>query len=331
MHKVGIIGFGFIGKMHLATLRKTGMAEVVAVSDKNPDNLAERAGSQGNIALDGDIGLAGVEKYSDGEDLLKNPDVEVVVIALPTFLHKEYALKAIEAGKHVICEKPMVRTSEEGREVLAALKGYDKNFMVAQCIRFWPSYAKAHEIVQAKTYGEVLSAHLVRNSPKPTWSWQGWLLDNPRGGGGILDLHIHDVDFVNHCFGRPASVEAKGIQYQNEGIGDVMAVYFYDDGKVVSINGGWNYHPSFPFRMSFRMLLEGASIEYNSLVDNLLHVHTADNEHLTPELEEGDGYLLEHKHFLECIDKGVKPVVTPESALEAVELVEREVEVITIH
>ena len=327
MHKVGIIGCGFIGKMHLSTLRKTGVAEVIAVADKNPDNLKDDAASGGNIALEGDMSLDGVEKYSDGEELLANPDVETVLIALPTFLHKDYVLKAIAANKHIICEKPMVRTSEEGREVLAALEGYEKNFMTAQCIRFWPSYAKAYEVIKSGEYGKVLSAHFVRNSPKPTWSWQNWLLDNPRGGGGILDLHIHDIDFVNYCFGKPETIEAKGIEYEGEGIGDVMAVYFYKDRKVVTLNGGWNYHPTFPFRMAFRVLLENASLEFNSLVDDKLHVHTASGEEVIPELTEGDGYLLEHKYFFECIDKGVKPtIVTPESSLEAVELVEAEVE-----
>ncbi len=330
MHKVGIIGLGFIGKMHLATLRKTGMVEVIAVADKSSANLAEGAATGGNIALDGDISLDGVKKYEDGDELLRNPDVDTVLIALPTFMHKLFIMKAIEANKNIICEKPMVRSTEEGIEVLKALEGYDKSFMTAQCIRFWPSYAKAHEIMQAGTYGKVLSAHFVRNSPKPTWSWEGWLLDNPRGGGGILDLHIHDVDYVNHCFGKPTTIEAKGIRYEKEGIGDVMAVYFYDDGKVVSINGGWNYHPTFPFRMAFRILLEGASIEFNSQVDDKLHVHTAEGEEVIPELVDGDGYLLEHKYFFDCLDKGIKPtIVTPQSAVDAIELVEREVDAIS--
>ena len=211
MHKVGIIGLGFIGKMHLGSLRRTGMAAVVAVADKNPANLGKGAVQEGNSALGGDLSLDGVKTYSGGDELLADPDVEIVLIGLPTNLHKEYSLKAIKAGKHVMCEKPFVRHAKEGKEILEALKGYDKNFMVLQCIRFWPAYAKAYELIESGEYGKVLSAHFVRNSPKPTWSWDNWLLDNPRGGGALVDLHIHDVDFVNYCFGKPAKLEAAGL------------------------------------------------------------------------------------------------------------------------
>ena len=130
MHKVGIIGLGFIGKMHLGSLRRTGMAEIVAVADKNPANLGKGAVQGGNIALEGDLSLDGVKTYSDGDELLADPDVEIALVALPTSLHKEYVLKAIRAGKHVMCEKPFVRRSEEGKEILAAMKGCDKNLMV---------------------------------------------------------------------------------------------------------------------------------------------------------------------------------------------------------
>ncbi len=325
MHKVGIIGLGFIGKMHLGSLRRTGMAEIVAVADKNPANLGQGSVQEGNIALSGDLSLDGVKTYSDGDELLADPEVEIALVALPTNLHKEYALKAIKAGKHVMCEKPFVRQSDEGREILKALEGYDKNFMVLQCIRFWPAYAKAYELIKSGEYGKVLSAHFVRNSPKPTWSWDNWLLDNPRGGGALVDLHVHDVDFVNYCFGKPAKIEAAGVKIGNEGVGDIMALYTYKDGPVVTLHGAWNYMPKFPFRMAFSMVLEKASFEFNSLVDMDLHVYPSDGTALTPKIDSADGYLLEEKYFLECVDKGEKPsIVTPESALDAVLLVEQE-------
>jgi len=325
MHKVGIIGLGFIGKMHLGSLRRTGMAEIVAVADKNPANLGKGAVLGGNIALEGDLSLDGVKTYSDGDELLADPDVEIALVALPTSLHKEYVLKAIRAGKHVMCEKPFVRRSEEGKEILAAMKGCDKNLMVLQCIRFWPAYAKAYEYVKSGEYGKVLAAHFVRNSPKPTWSWDNWLLDNPRGGGALVDLHIHDVDFVNYCFGKPDKIEAAGVNLPGEGVGDILALYTYQGGPVVTLHGAWNYMPKFPFRMAFNMSLENASFEFNSMVDMNLHVYPKEGGELVPELESADGYLLEEKYFLECIDKGVKPsIVTPEAALESVVLAEQE-------
>ena len=328
MHKVGIIGLGFIGKMHLGSLRKTGMAEIVAVADKEPANLGQGAAKAGNIALDGDLSLEGVKTYADGDDLLADPDVEVVLIAMPTHLHKEYVLKAIEAGKHIMCEKPFVRHTEEGEEILRALEGYEKNFMVLQCIRFWPAYAKAYELIKSGEYGKVVSAHFVRNSPKPTWSWGNWLLANACGGGALVDLHIHDVDFVNYCFGKPAKIQAAGVPKGEEGVGDIMAIYTYEDGPMVTLHGAWNFMPKFPFRMGFRMGLEEASFEFNSLLDMNLHVYPSDGSVVVPEIDSADGYFLEEKYFFECIDKGEKPsLVTPESALDAIRLVEQELAV----
>jgi predicted dehydrogenase len=279
----------------------------------------------GNIAMAGDVSLAGVARYANGDELLADRNVDAVIVGLPTYLHKEYVLKAIQARKHILCEKPMALTAEEGRAILAALQGYDKTFMVAHCIRFWPAYEKAAALVREGTYGKVLSAHFERNSPKPRWAWEGWLLDERRSGGAILDLHIHDVDYVNDLFGAPAGIQAVGVREGDEGIGQVTALYSYSDGKRVTLDGGWSYPASFPFRMAFRIALEGATLEFNSLIDMNLHVHTASGEHLTPQLSEGDGYLHEQRYFFECVEKRRQPTaVTTESALQSLRLVEEE-------
>lgn len=324
MIKIGLIGQGFIGKMHLATLRKSQLTMVTAVADRDPANLAGKAVG-GNIAVEGDISLDGVAKYDDGDALLRDPNVEAVLIALPTYLHKEYILKAAAAGKHILCEKPLTLTTEEGREVLDALKGYDRVFMSAQCIRFWPVYVEARNIIQSGAYGRLLSAQFTRQSGKPTWSWQGWLLDEARGGGAALDLHIHDVDFVNYLLGKPDRIEAAACDLPGEGLAQINALYTYASGPAVAIDGGWHHPAGFPFRMAFRMELEQAALEFNSQIDGNLHVYTADGGHLTPELLPGDGYSREHKYFLRCVMEG-KPATeaSPESAVASVALVEQE-------
>ena len=324
MVNVGIIGQGFIGKMHLAVLRKSELAKVVAVADQNPANLKNEAAA-GNIAIEGDISLEGVATYAEGDDLLKDPNVEAVLITLPTFLHKAYILKAIAAGKHVLCEKPLVLNTAEGQEILDAIKGTDRIFMSAQCIRFWPVYVKAIEIIRSGSYGKLMAAHLTRQSGKPSWSFGGWLLDEAKSGGAILDLHVHDVDFVNYLLGTPDKVEANGIDLPGEGISQINALYTYKNGPVVSIDGGWLHGAKFPFRMGFRMELEKAALEFNSMIDGDLHVYTEDGEHLTPELLPGDGYSREHDYFLNCVAEG-KPAAeaTAESAITSIALVEQE-------
>ncbi|HIJ65261.1 MAG TPA: Gfo/Idh/MocA family oxidoreductase [Candidatus Hydrogenedentes bacterium] len=322
MVKVGIIGFGFIGRMHLATLRAGGLAEVVAVADGDASRLARSGAGDGNIAIEGDTSLVDVETFEDPNKLLDSENVEAVILGVPTYLHKSYILKSIEAGKHILCEKPMVLDANEGCEVIAALEGYDRVFMVAHCIRFWPAYVKAYELVREQIYGHVLSAHFVRNSPKPLWAWDNWLLDEQRSGGAILDLHIHDVDYVNYLLGKPTEIAAAGIREGKEGIGQIVALYTYADGPVVSLDGGWAHQPTFPFRMTFRISLEEATLESDGAA---LHVHTASGEHLVPELLPGDGYSREQEYFFACIRDGKTPaIVTVQSSLEAIALVEEE-------
>lgn len=324
MINIGIIGQGFIGKMHLAVLRKSELATVVAVADRNPDNLKDEAAA-GNIAIEGDISLEGVAKYEEGDDLLKDDKVEAVLITLPTFLHKEYILKAIAAGKHVLCEKPLVLNTAEGKEVLEALKGTDRVFMAAQCIRFWPEYVKAREIVQSQEYGKLLAAHFTRQSGKPDWSFGGWLLDETKSGGATLDLHVHDTDFVNYLLGAPDNISANGVDIPGEGISQINVLYTYNNGPAVSIDGGWLHGAKFPFRMGFRMEMEKASIEFNTMVEGGLKIFTEDGEQLTPEVLPGDGYSREHDYFLNCVKEG-KPAdeASAESAIASIALVEKE-------
>ena len=328
MLKIGIIGLGFIGRMHLATFRRAGLGKVVAVADLVPENMSGYAGGSGNIAVDAEFAsLDGVDRYPDGDTLLAQSNADVVLIALPTYLHKEYAIKALEAGKHVICEKPMAVNVAEGEAMVAAAEKTDRLFFVAHCIRFWPAYVKAYELIREGIYGNVRRAHLSRVSPKPSWSWEGWLLDEARSGGCLLDLHIHDADYIHDVFGPPASITARGIRTGPDGVGDVMVSYEYGDGPLVTAEGSWEHHATFPFRMAFRVTLDTASLEFDSGIDMNLRIHTADGETITPEISPEDGYTQEHTYFFECIESGREPTrVTPTSSLESLALIQRELE-----
>ncbi len=329
MTNFGIIGRGFIGNMHLAALAKNPRVNIAAVADEDETRLKGEGGTAGNIAIEGDLNLDGVALYTSADDLINDPNVEAVLIALPTFLHKEHILKAVKAGKHILCEKPMTPSVAEGEEIVDIIRDYDGVFMVGHCIRLWPAYAKAAEIVREGTYGKVRYAQFTRESAKPTWSAKNWILDQTLSGGSLLDLHIHDVDFVNYVFGKPASMHAAGVKDENEGIGQVVATYMYDDGKVVSIEGGWIHPSTYPFRMAFNILCENATLEFNSTHGMELNVYPVEGEPLKPELPPEDGYIAEHNYFLDCIEQGKKPeIITAESSLEAIALVEEELRII---
>ena len=141
--KVGIIGLGFMGTTHFDIYRSSGKAGVVAVADTNAvklrgdiSSVVGNIGGGNNKSLD----LDGVSVYADGMELINDPAVELVDICLPVFLHKKFALAAINAGKHVLCEKPLAMNSADTAEIVAAAKNYNKCFMTGMCVRFWPEY-----------------------------------------------------------------------------------------------------------------------------------------------------------------------------------------------
>jgi predicted dehydrogenase len=324
MIRLGISGLGFIGRMHLATARAQEGVEVVAVADLVEANLEGKAAG-GNIAVSGNINLEGVTKYRDAAELYADPGVDAVILGLPTYLHAEHAIKAVQAGKHVLCEKPMTLNSAEGRVLVDTLAQFDRTFMVGHCIQFWPACAEARDIAKSGKYGAVRHGHFTRKSSKPVWSWQGWLLDEKRGGGAALDLHIHDTDFVCGLLGKPDSIHASGVREEGEGVSYIASTFRYASGCSVLVEGGWAFHPGYQFHMAFTLLLERATLLFDSRQGMDLKVYTEAGETLTPEISPLDGYACEQAYFYDCIRRGVQPeLATAAQSLASIEVVEQE-------
>lgn len=206
---VGIVGLGFMGRHHSSIYADNPKARVVAVSDIDEKKLAGDWGDPvGNVsqASGSRADLTGISTYADFDDMLADEHVDMVDITLPTFLHAEFAGRALDAGKHVLLEKPIALTLDQADMIIRAARSSGRKFMVAHCIRFWPEYNVVREIVAQQKYGRVLSAVLRRLSATPVWGWQNWLLDRSRSGGVCVDMHIHDIDYLNCLFGLPVAV-----------------------------------------------------------------------------------------------------------------------------
>lgn len=328
MLRIGIIGLGFMGKMHYETYQALAKsAKVVAIADVDAKKLAgDWSGIGGNIATSGaKVDLAGVKMYANADDLIKDPNVDVVDITLPTYLHCEFAVKALKAGKHTICEKPMATSSEEAGRMVDAAREAGKLLLIGQCIRFWPAYAKAREIVLGGKYGAVKTAKFRRLSTKPTWSWNNWILDAKKSGLAALDLHIHDADFVSHLFGTPTAVTSAGGGIHAGGFDHIVTSYAYPDGKLVVAEGAWEYAPGYPFSMTFAIHMEKASLDLAA--DGKLTLYPVSGTAEEVKVDAESGYWHEMVHYMDCIAKNAKSdVLTPESARDSVRLVEAEIE-----
>jgi len=274
------------------------------------------------------VDLTGIATYARAADLLGDPDVNLVDICLPTYLHAKATVEALKSGKHVMCEKPMALNSRECAQVKRAAKSARGKVMFGHCIRFWPEYAVAKKILDSKRYGAPLSVTFRRVSPTPTWSWKNWLMDAKRSGSAALDLHIHDTDYILWLFGMPQKVVSQGTGNVSTGIDHIVTHYYYARKNLqVTAEGGWMMPSGVPFEMGFTMVCEEGTLEFRSGSGKGLQVFVPGGRILSPKVPVGDGYSRELDYLLTCIERK-RPVatVTPTSSALSVRVVEREME-----
>lgn len=249
MLKVGLIGCGFMGTMHANCYKNIPGVTLAAVADIRPEKAAE-------IATGTDAVI-----YADGKDLIANAQVDVIDICLPTYLHAEYALLAMDKVGYLFVEKPVTLTVNEADALLKKSEETGCQVQVGQVIRFWDEYVALREMVQENRYGKVVNANFRRISPSPDWGWNNWLHDVALSGGAAQDLHIHDVDYVLSLFGQPKALYSvkNNLGEANSYVNTLMQ---YDD-FVVGVEGTWDLPSSHPFQATFRVVFENAVVENN--------------------------------------------------------------------
>ena len=324
---VGLVGLGFMGVTHVRSYFQIPTARIAAVCDsvRQPVN-GVLAGVSGNITGSDSVKLPdGTKVYTRLEDLLADPEVELVDLCVPTPLHHPFALSALKSGKHVLCEKPLARTSALAREIVAAAKTAKGFFMPGMCLRFWPEWAWVKKAIESNTYGKVIGARFRRVSEPPAWS-KATYLKGDDSGGALLDLHIHDTDFVQFCFGRPQSVFSTGVTRLSGAIDHVVTTYLVACGAAVYAEGTWLMTPGHGFNMTYTVVFEKATADYDlTRGADALKLFEEGQPPRVIKLNEPDGYVGELRYMIEAIQTGRPPsVVTGPDALSAVEICEAE-------
>lgn len=299
-----------MGRMHTTVYGLLPDAQIVAVVDKDAQR-AEEASKK-----------TGAPDFASLSEALAAVPSDVVDVCLPTYLHSEAAIKAMEAGRHVFCEKPMALTVEDADAMITASERNGVRLMIGHCIRFWPEYTVVEDLVRTGRFGKLLSLNLTRYGEFPHWSSDNWLADESKAGGGALDMHIHDTDWALHLLGEPAERISWGTQ-DSRGVSHIFSTFHYEDGTIVHLEGGWNLPPKTPFRMAFRAIFErGAAI----MDGGPLVLYPATGEPKTPAFEamsaEGGGnisdlggYFHELDYFIRALETGGDlKRCTPESA-----------------
>ncbi|MCC7409554.1 MAG: Gfo/Idh/MocA family oxidoreductase [Phycisphaeraceae bacterium] len=317
MPNIGVIGLGMMGRMHIESYASIPGANLVAIADADPQRAkGDLSSTWGNLPAGGGslLDMSRVKGFTNYRDLLALPEVDVVDICLPTPCHHEAALAALAAGKHVVCEKPLARTLDQARQIAAAAKKAKGFFMPAMCIRFWPAYVWLKHAVVTAPYGKVLAASFQRLGSYPP----GWFRDGKQSGGALLDLHIHDVDFVYYLFGSPQAVTSQGYAAATGQVDHVLTHYHYKNVPLVVAEGGWAFHTPHPFRMTWHVNFEHATVEMTR--DGKVTLYR-DNRAETVNIPDGMGYPAELAYFLQCVQAGVRPTtVTADDAVESLRI-----------
>lgn len=320
---VGIVGLGYMGRTHLAAYQAAQRAgfrnRVRALCDADLARVGRRA-PRGNLERRGADPLAdlrGVGLHSDAADLFADDSIELVSICTPTDTHVPLALAALAAGKHVLLEKPVALRARDVARIAATAKRARRTCMPAMCMRFWPGWTWLKEAIDSRRLGRVESAVFRRLGSPPAWS-RGFYGDPGRSGGALFDLHVHDADFVRHCFGAPASVVSTG------SLDHVTTLYRYARGPAhVVAEGGWDHTPGFPFFMGFTVVFERATAEYALGREPVLTL-ARDGASAPVAVEPGTGYEAEVRHALAVVAGRARPRATIGEAVGLVRMLAAE-------
>lgn len=312
--KVGILGSGFMGGTHARAFAKVPDVQVVAVSSRHMEKAEKLATEVGACATTDDMAI------------INDPSIEAISNTLPTHLHPQYTIAALQTGKHVLLEKPFGLTVADCDKMIEAHQKSGKTLMIAQVLRFWPEYAALVDLVRSGKLGKPLSTVASRLSVPPGWA--DWFYDPALSGGAVLDLIVHDLDALNWVLGTPKSVYARGHQAKPGLWNHIHAEVDY--GTAQGMVEGSQFMPKdYPFTCTLRVLCEGGSVEFAFHAGGV-SIEMAGGSSLMVyepgkayklDAAKGDLYELQAAYFVDCVrNKKTPELGTPEQARLAVRL-----------
>ncbi len=328
---IGIIGSGGIAQnAHMPGYAAVpDLCKIVAVADVNPDT-AKAAAEKFNVK----------HVFTDYKKLLEMDEVDAVSVCTPNYLHHEPTIKAFEAGKHVLCEKPIAMNAAEAAEMVAAGRKAKKKFMVGYNLRFAPTNQLLKKYIEAGDLGEIYFARAQALRRRGIPGWGVFIDKSKQGGGPLIDIGVHILDLTLWLLGHPKPVAASGQTYAK----------FGKRSDIVGFMGQWDYK-NFTvedFAIGLIRFENGATISLeSSFVANIpedvftstlcgteggavTHPLTIVREQhrslqtFRPEIPNADiaTHSAEVKHFCEAILNDTEPLTTGEHGLAVAQIMD---------
>ena len=318
--KCAILGFGGMGHFHASQYAGQKDVELVALCDIDPKKL-ETSEASINLGSSGKSDTRSLRKYTSYEDMVKAEAgvVDMLDICLPAYLHAEYSIRAMKDGFNVLCEKPMALNAADCDKMIAAQKKTGRKLMVAQCIRFSEDYALLAKLVREETYGKLRKLDMYRYGSYPTGA-SGWYMDSKLSGGAIIDLHLHDLDWIQSALGKPKSVAVRGLKGVSGGWDEVQ-VDFALKGCDVQITALGSWMRAAKFQAGFSAIFDKAVLHCG----NGLTLTDIYGKEMKLKVGKSNMYFNEIAYFAKCVKTGADPErCLPESTRLTVRLVELE-------
>lgn len=257
--KIGFIGVGGMGYTHLLCLKEIAGTEeicVSAIADKRKERreMAEKVFPEAKL-------------YTDGLELLEKEELDTVFIITPSYEHFPLMKKAMEKKLSIFCEKPVCLSPEDCNQLVKMEEEYEKPICIGQVVRHMPEFLFLKECIDSGKYGKLLDLSFERLSGNVNWGYEDWFHDEKKSGSVILDLHIHDLDFMRFILGEPDSAEVLHHTSFSDGmVNHIVTKAKYQDLEVLC-EAAWYHADSYPFHASYRADFEKATVQFNSAID----------------------------------------------------------------
>ncbi|QSO54010.1 Gfo/Idh/MocA family oxidoreductase [Alicyclobacillus curvatus] len=309
--RVVVIGAGTMGTVHSQAYAEMPGVELAGIVDhrqKVAEMLAQKTGTTA---------------YESLAAFFAEADADVVDVCVPTPFHKDYIAAAAKAGKHVISEKPLDRNLKDAAESIQICNDNGVRLFVGQVVRFFPEYRSIRQQVLQGNVGRVGTVRTYRGGVFPT-AWNDWYANGRMSGTLIVDLLIHDIDFLRWCFGDVKRVYAKNLREESNRLEHVYISLRFQSGVIAQLEGTWSM-PS-GFGTMIEVAGDKGMISHNSTES--VPIHTALRQsaagQATVEVPKSptvhNPYYIELEHFMDCIRTGKPADVQPEDALAALEI-----------
>jgi UDP-N-acetylglucosamine 3-dehydrogenase len=308
MFAIGLIGAGTMGNTHSRAYRQIRDARITAVCDIDAEK-ANRLAAQWDARV-----------FATLEDMLRDGQFDAVDICLPTDLHREAVEIAAAYGKPVFCEKPIALTEEDASAMIEACKKAGVILMVGHVVRFFPEYRAAREQVLSGKLGKTGVVRTIRSGAFPTWS--NWFGEDSRSGGPLLDLAIHDFDYLRWCFGPVRRVFSRILTTKREGMEHTLTLLRFESGVMAHVEASWAYPQGSPFQTSIEISGTDGLILFDKEKSNSIVQYggTQQSSGVPDSPLAKSPYALELEHFITCVKQQTEPLTSGEEALASLRI-----------